>query len=185
MASRSTPPHAAAQDDVWVFAYGSLMWNPDFAPRESVPARLYGWRRALCILSTIYRGTEACPGLVLGLDRGGSCLGRALRVAAADWPAVKARLDARELPTLVYLPRFLPARLADGRRVACYAYVVDRTHRQYWRGSRAEAVRLLRQGRGKGGTARDYLAQTVDHLDQLGIRAGTLHALLAAVDGKG
>ena len=181
---RSTPPHPAVQGDVWVFAYGSLMWNPDFTPRESVPARLFGWRRALCILSTIYRGTEDRPGLVLGLDRGGSCLGRALRVAAAHWPEVKARLDARELPTQVYLPRFLPVRLDDGRVVAAYAYVVDRDHHQYWRGDRAEAVRLLRQGCGKGGTARDYLAQTVAHLDDLGIRSGALHALLAAVDRR-
>lgn len=158
------------------------MWNPGFTPQESVPARLHGWRRALCILSTIYRGTEECPGLVLGLDRGGSCLGRALRVSAAHWPEVKSRLDARELPTLVYLPRFLPVRLDDGRQVAAYAYVVDRDHRQYWNGTRAEALRLLRQGCGKGGTARDYLAQTVAHLDQLGIRASSLHSLLSAVD---
>lgn len=167
---------------MWVFAYGSLMWNPGFAPVQSLPARLYGWRRAFCILSTIYRGTDECPGLVLGLDRGGSCRGRALRVAGEIWPQVKAMLDARELPTRVYLPRFLPARLDDGRTVPTYTYVVDRDHRQYWNGSRAEAVRLLRQGCGKGGTARDYLAQTVTHLDDLGIRSGALHALLAAVD---
>ncbi|MBR9971867.1 gamma-glutamylcyclotransferase [Magnetospirillum sulfuroxidans] len=179
---RSTPAHGAAQGDVWVFAYGSLMWNPDFTPQESVPARLFGWRRALCILSTIYRGTEDRPGLVLGLDQGGSCRGRALRVAAADWPTVKARLDARELPTLVYIPRFLPVRLENGATVAAYAYVVDRRHRQYWRGEPAEALRLLRQGHGKGGSARDYLAQTVGHLSQMGIRAGALHRLLKAVD---
>ena len=167
-----------------MFAYGSLMWNPGFVPAEDVAARLFGWRRALCILSTIYRGTEDRPGLVLGLDRGGSCLGRALRVAAGQWSEVKARLDARELPTQVYLPRFLPARLESGRVVPAYAYVVDRTHRQYWNGNRAEAVRLLRQGRGKGGTARDYLAQTVARLDQMGIGAGALHALLAAVDRR-
>ncbi|MBI2239658.1 MAG: gamma-glutamylcyclotransferase [Magnetospirillum gryphiswaldense] len=179
----STPGDQGAQGDVWVFAYGSLMWNPDFAPVENVAARLHGWRRALCILSTIYRGTDSCPGLVLGLDRGGSCVGRALKVSGADWPRVKERLDARELPTKVYLPRFLSVRLSDGRDVPAYAYVVDRSHWQYWNGARAEAVRLLRQGRGKGGTARDYLAQTVSHLDAMGIRAGALHALLAEVDG--
>jgi len=165
-----------------VFAYGSLMWNPDFTPLENQPARLQGWRRALCILSTIYRGTDERPGLVLGLDRGGSCVGRALKVAGSHWPQIKARLDARELPTKVYLPRFLPVRLEDGRKVSAYAYVVDRSHWQYWSGPRAEAVRLLRQGHGKGGTARDYLAQTVSHLDDLGIRAGILHALLSEVD---
>ena len=158
------------------------MWKPDFVPLQSAPARLYGWRRAMCILSTIYRGTDERPGLVLGLDRGGSCLGRALRVAAVHWPDVKARLDARELPTHVYLPRFLPVHLQDGTVVPAYAYVVDRSHWQYWRGDLAEAVRLVRQGLGKGGSARDYLAQTVEHLNALGIGASDLHRLLRRVD---
>lgn len=178
------PGGAAAQaaGDVWVFAYGSLMWRPDFAPAEIRPARLGGWHRALCILSTIYRGTDECPGLVLGLDRGGSCLGRALRVAAADWPEIRRLLDERELITGVYRPRFVPVRLDDGRRVPAYAFVVDRGHWQYWSGPEDEAVRLLRQGEGKAGRARDYLASTVDHLRALGIAEGRLHALLRRVD---
>jgi glutathione-specific gamma-glutamylcyclotransferase len=158
------------------------MWNPDFSPAEACPARLYGHHRALCILSTIYRGTPSAPGLVLGLDRGGSCVGRALRVPAARWAQVKARLDERELPTGVYLPAFLPVRLKDGRRVDAYAYVVDRNHRQYWRGDRAEALLLLRQGRGKGGAARDYLALAVAQMTQMGIGAGRLHGLLRDLD---
>lgn len=171
-------------EGAWVFAYGSLMWQPDFAPVEIRPARLAGWHRAMCILSTVYRGTPEQPGLVLGLDRGGSCLGRALRVAAADWPAVKHTLDERELVTGVYLPRFLPVRLDDGSRVPAYAYVVDRAHWQYWSGPPDEAIRLIRQGEGKAGRARDYLASTIDHLADLGIRQGKLHRLLRGVDGS-
>ncbi len=173
---------AQADAGIWVFAYGSLMWQPDFDPTDMRPARLAGWHRALCVLSTIYRGTEDRPGLVLGLDRGGSCLGRALRVAPADWPTVKDRLDRRELVTGVYLPRFLPVTLDDGRRVPAYAYIVDRAHRQYWSGPVSEAVRLVRQGQGRGGRARDYLAHTVGNLDALGIRRTALHRILAAVD---
>lgn len=165
-----------------MFAYGSLMWQPDFEPAEIRPARLAGWHRAMCILSTIYRGTADRPGLVLGLDRGGSCLGRALRVAAADWEVVKRQLDERELVTGVYRPRFLPVRLDDGKRVAAYAYVVDRGHWQYWSGPSDEAVRLIRQGEGKAGRARDYLASTIAHLAALGIRQGALHRLLDRVD---
>lgn len=170
------------QADVWVFAYGSLMWRPDFQPAEALPARLFGWRRTLCILSTVYRGTDQKPGLVLGLDRGGSCRGRVLKVPCRQWPEVKARLDARELVTGVYRPRFLPARLDDGGVVPAYTYVVVRDHWQYWHGDRAEAIRLLRQGQGQAGTARDYLAQTVTHLSALGVRASTLHSLLKSVD---
>lgn len=167
---------------IWVFAYGSLIWRPDFRPMESRVARLVGWRRSLCILSTIYRGTPEAPGLVLGLDRGGSCLGRALRVASGDWPEVKARLDAREMVTGVYHPRFLRVRLEDGSRVQAYAYVANRHHLQYWSGTGDQAVRLLRQGVGTAGSARDYLANTVAQLAALGIADHTLRRMLELVD---
>ena len=167
---------------MWVFAYGSLIWRPDFVAAETRLARLAGWHRAMCILSTVYRGTPDRPGLVLGLDRGGSCRGRALRVASADWPAVKAMLDARELVTGVYHPRFLPVRLDDGRRVPAYAFVCARGHAQYWSGSADEAVRLIRQGTGSSGRARDYLASTVEHLAALGLADRALGRLLAQVD---
>lgn len=180
----SKPCGVSAQpgEDAWVFAYGSLMWQPGFTPAEIRPARLAGWHRAMCILSTVYRGTPDRPGLVLGLDRGGSCLGRALRVAPEHWPEIKALLDARELVTGVYLPCFLPVRLDDGRCVRAYAYVSDRAHSQYWSGAEDDAVRLIRQGAGRCGPAREYLASTVDHLTALGIADGALHRLLRKVE---
>lgn len=153
---------------------------------EIVPARLSGWHRALCILSTHYRGTRQRPGLVLGLDRGGSCVGKALRVADQAWPEVKARLDARELLTGVYRPRFLPVSLTDGRRVRAYVYLADPSHPQYWTGSEEEVVRLVRGGHGSCGSARDYLADTVTNLSVIGIRASVLRRLLHRVDqGRG
>lgn len=173
----------AADGGVWVFAYGSLMWRPDFAHLEARPALLRGWHRAMCILSTHYRGTPARPGLVLGLDRGGSCRGRAFRVAEADWPAVCETLHAREMLTGVYRPRFLPVRLDDGRRVPAWSFVADRGHRQYWRGGEAEAARLIRQGRGGMGSSRDYLAATVAHLAELGMPDCGLVRLLRRVVG--
>lgn len=166
-----------------MFAYGSLMWRPDFPPAEIRPARLMGWHRAMCILSTVYRGTPDRPGLVLGLDRGGSCVGRALRVPAADWPEVRAMLHEREMVTNVYIPRFARVRLDDGRRVPAYCFTVDRAHEQYWSGPAAEAAALIRQGVGPRGSSRDYLASTIDHMDALGLREGALHRLLRLVDG--
>lgn len=166
-----------------MFAYGSLMWRPDFAYAEARAARLGGWHRAMCVLSNIYRGTEERPGLVLGLDRGGSCAGRAFRVEAAAWPEVCDRLHERELVTGVYLPRFLPVRLDDGQRVPAYAFIVDRSHHQYWRGETEAAAALVRQGTGRAGRSRDYLANTITHLEDLGLKDGALHQLLRLVDG--
>ncbi len=123
-----------------MFGYGSLMWRPGFAFEEVVPARIAGFRRALCVYSHVHRGTPEHPGLVLGLDRGGSCLGRAFRVAAARADETIAYLREREQVTAVYLERTARLRLVTdgaragsegGRIVEAVAYVADRTHPQY------------------------------------------------------
>src|SRR3954468_17817414 len=88
--------------EFWVFGYGSLMWSPCFTYREQRLARAYGYHRALCILSTRYRGTQRNPGLVMGLCRGGSCWGMAFRIAARKVRHALARLWSREMPRRVY-----------------------------------------------------------------------------------
>jgi len=167
----------------WVFAYGSLMWRPDFPFVERQAAHLWGYHRSLCILSTHYRGTHDRPGLVLGLDRGGSCRGFAFRVAPERVAEVRDALIAREMITGVYRPTILPATLTTGGRVQVWAFVAERGHPQYARpGHPAQVAALVRQGRGHAGTSRDYLAHTVAQLDALGVRDGALHRVLALVD---
>jgi cation transport protein ChaC len=179
MAGPATPPAAG---DVWVFAYGSLMWKPGFVFAEARPARLHGYHRALCIYSVRGRGTEENPGLVLGLDRGGSCVGLAYRVAEADWETVRATLHEREMVTQVYTPVFLAVVLDDDRRVMAYGFIARRDHVQYTgRLTEERMAELILQGSGRHGTALDYLAQTVAQLDALGIRTGPLHRLLKRV----
>ncbi|WP_026345311.1 gamma-glutamylcyclotransferase [Novispirillum itersonii] len=169
--------------DLWVFAYGSLMWNPGFDPQETVPARVHGYHRDLCVASVRYRGTPECLGIVLGLRQGGSCQGMALRVAAAERQAVAAALDERELITRLYHPRFLSCHLQDGRRVEAYGYVVDPTHGQYLGHlSREEKLVLLRQGVGCNGTSAEYLRNTVACLDRQGITDRRLQGYLAALN---
>src|SRR3954451_24399684 len=103
--------------EFWVFGYGSLMWSPCFDYAEKRLARAHGYHRALCILSTRYRGTHRRPGLVMGLCRGGSCWGMAFRVEAARVQHVLKRLWNREMPRRVYEPRLIPVHTRGGRRV--------------------------------------------------------------------
>ncbi len=173
--------------DIWIFAYGSLIWNPGFACQESVPARLWGYHRSMCIYSHVWRGTPERPGLVLGLDKGGSCRGIALRVAGADARAVVDYLEARERVTAVYLARTVPVTLigdAANASVPALTYVADQSHHQYaGRLPQEEAARLIRQGRGRGGENIEYLETTVSHLDVLGIPDAPLSGLAKLVIG--
>jgi cation transport protein ChaC len=172
------PAHVA--EDLWVFAYGSLMWRPDFPFVERLEARLVGAHRALCVYSFVHRGTPERPGLVLGLDRGGTCRGIAYRVAAAARADTIAYLRAREQVTSVYRESLRPIRLRrEGEpRVQALCYMVDRGHAQYaGRLSLEQQLHHVRQGHGQSGANRDYVIATVAALEQLGYRETELHLL--------
>ena len=164
----------------WLFAYGSLMWNPDFSYVEARPALLRGYHRRFCLYSRDYRGTPERPGLVLGLDRGGSCHGIAYRLAR-DGGAALDRIWAREMTGRVYEMRQVAPRTADGP-VAAHACVVRRASPDYaGRLSVEAAAALLANAVGGRGSGRDYLAKTVRHLTALGIRDRLLHRIEAQV----
>jgi len=161
-----------------VFAYGSLMWRPGFEFAERHRAFVRGYHRSLCVYSHVHRGTKNRPGLVLGLDRGGSCNGVAFRVEGAAAEATRAYLRAREQVTLVYREVSLRSRLADGRIVMALCYVADRSHAQYaGRLERPELIRLVAQGEGVSGKNTDYVKSTQAHLAELSIRDTTLEWL--------
>jgi glutathione-specific gamma-glutamylcyclotransferase len=171
----------SAPEGVWIFAYGSLMWRPGFAYAEAAPARLHGYHRSLCIYSIVHRGTPEQPGLVLGLDRGGSCRGWAFRVDAGQEAETLAYLDARELVTDVYKRKRLPVTVA-GQRLSAWGYVVRREHPQYAGQLAPERLLdLVRRSAGRSGHCRDYLLGTVAHLEAMGIVDGPLHALAKAL----
>ena len=179
MAGTSTTNH-----DIWVFGYGSIMWRPGFPDVDAAAALLHGYHRAFCIYSVHHRGSRERPGLILGLDRGGSCRGRAFRVAAADAAATVAYLDERELVTHVYKRRNIPVAI-NGQRIETVCYVADPGHEQY-AGTLpvAEAAQVIRDGVGVSGDNPNYLRSTVEHLDELGIADGPIHQLLLEVDGE-
>ncbi|MBX3584376.1 MAG: gamma-glutamylcyclotransferase [Rhizobiaceae bacterium] len=157
--------------DFWVFGYGSLMWRPGFAHVETCRARLNGFHRSLCVTSVIYRGSPERPGLVLGLDRGGSCVGLAFRVPQELRDEVLDYLRGRELVTNVYRERMVPVRLKDGGNVEAVTYVVDRTHGQYAGALDQEtAARIVSGAVGRAGPNEEYVHNTVGHLKALGIR---------------
>ncbi|HZS63666.1 MAG TPA: gamma-glutamylcyclotransferase [Xanthobacteraceae bacterium] len=173
-------------EDLWVFAYGSLMWRPGFAFAERVAARAVGAHRGLCVYSFVHRGTPERPGLVLGLDIGGTCRGIAYRVSARDRGATVAYLREREQVTAVYRECTRSVWLLGERerRVEALCYMVDRSHPQYaGRLSAAEQLRLVRQGHGKAGPNIDYVLSTVQELEAQGVRDAALHLIAQRLRG--
>jgi glutathione-specific gamma-glutamylcyclotransferase len=174
----------AENRDLWVFAYGSLMWRPGFAFTQVAHAKLIGWRRSFCIYSRYHRGSERRPGLVLGLDRGGTCEGLAFRVPAADVAAVLRYLREREQIISVYREALVPVTLTTPGRpeVMALAFLVERAHPSYAGTlALAEQAHLIRGAKGRSGGNIDYLASTLAHLTELGIRERSLERLMSLV----
>jgi cation transport protein ChaC len=174
-----------ANGDLWVFGYGSLMWNPGFAYAAAEPARLRGYHRAFCLYSEHYRGTPERRGLVLGLDRGGSCRGRVFRVAASDAKATLDYLIAREMfghAMNVYALKWLSVD-PGGQPIMAAAFVVNRAHPHYAGKLPAERIAdIVRRAAGKSGSNRDYLHHTLAHLAQFGIHDRRLNQIAELVD---
>jgi cation transport protein ChaC len=171
----------------WLFAYGSLMWNPEMPFTERRPALLRGYHRSFCLYSRDYRGTPERPGLVLGLDRGGACRGIAYRLPQHGLGPALDRVWAREMAGEVYRMRPVTVATPQGR-LAAYAFVVRRDRPDYaGRLSLDEAAQIIAVAAGGRGSGRDYLANTVRHLEELGIADGPLHRLegkVAALPGQ-
>ena len=173
-------------EDLWVFAYGSLLWRPGFVFLERRTARLVGAHRSLCVYSFVHRGTPEKPGLVLGLDRGGNCRGIAYRVAAAKRAATIDYLRGREQVTMVYREVFRPVWLDDDPQntVRALCYMVDRGHEQYaGRLTLEQKVHLVRQGHGRSGNNRDYVLAAVKEIEAQGYRDRDLHLLADRLKG--
>ncbi|MEM1234118.1 MAG: gamma-glutamylcyclotransferase [Pseudomonadota bacterium] len=173
-----------APQNTWVFAYGSLIWNPGFEPAESVLARLGGYGRSFCMWSIHHRGSEEEPGLVLALDAedAAHCDGMAFRLPEAGHDEILAELRERELISSAYVEETVQLRLADGREVTSLAYVVARDHVQYTGHLSAERqAQVIAQAVGGRGPNADYLYNTADHLCELGIEDPELSALAARV----
>lgn len=172
------------QGPLWVFGYGSLIWNPDFPVAERIVARLDGYCRSFCMRSIHHRGTETDPGLVLALDptAGGFCTGLAFRVQPGAEAATLAGLRERELVSSAYVEALCTVELADARRLEAITYVVDTAHVQYCGGLDLEVqAQIIARAVGGRGPNDAYLFNTVAHLDAIGLSDPDLNWLAARV----
>lgn len=156
-------------EDVWLFGYGSLVWNPIIHFRERHVARLHGYHRRFCLWSYLYRGSITHPGLVLGLDAGGCCRGVVFRIEAAHAASELRLLWRREMVLGSYRPRWIKASLGD-REVRALAFIVNRTHPTYAGHLPPEAVlKTMLSASGLLGTPADYLFKTIQGLLDHGV----------------
>lgn len=176
------PAEVAALRDggepVWIFAYGSLLWDAELRDAAAERALLHGYHRCFCLYSYDYRGTPACPGLTLGLDRGGSCRGAALRLSKD----VLDRIWHREMSGRpVYAARLLRVHAANGLRQTL-AFTALRSCPDYaGKLPLDQAARVILGASGRRGTCRDYFENTLRHLEQLGFADRPLRRLAERV----
>ncbi|MEZ5608676.1 MAG: gamma-glutamylcyclotransferase [Burkholderiaceae bacterium] len=167
-----------SRGQLWVFGYASLIWRPDFNPAERHPTRVHGWHRALAMWSRVNRGTPEQPGLVFALLPGGSCRGVVYRVPTREADAVFDLLWAREMPSAVYDPRWLPCATPHGP-VQALAFTLSRRSPSYTGALAPEQYRdIFRHARGRYGSTLDYARQTLASLHAHGVQDPGLSRLL-------
>lgn len=174
----------APGDDLWLFAYGSLLWNPCFQAAECQTAQLSGWHRRFCFWTPRGRGTPERPGLMLGLEPGGSCGGLACRVAGSSVACELDLLWRREMVTGAYVPRWVDL-CTEAGTVPALTFTSNQAYERYAGRLEDEAViEVLALAEGPLGSNRDYLFATVDQLERLGIPDPSLCRLAAAVRAR-
>ncbi len=171
-------------EDVWVFGYGSLMWNPAIHIAETRKAHIRGYHRTFCLTMAAGRGTPDAPGLMLGIDRGGSCSGIAHRIAADQVESELSILWYREMLSGAYEPRWVNADIEEVGRARSLTFVINRSHPRY-EGVLAEdeIARRIASAQGQMGTNRDDLSRTIACLSEHAIADGPIFRLEALVRG--
>lgn len=174
----------APDEDCWVFAYGSLIWNPLFEHDARELAVIHGFHRAFCLWSRLGRGSPDRPGLMLGLDRGGRCHGVVFRIAAERVREELTLLWRREMPMGSYAPRWTKTRIGT-RTHRALAFVVNHDSPNYAGRLPTETiVETLATTRGRFGAGWEYLFQTVECLHSHGLHDARLEHLRARVHDR-
>ncbi|WP_170325965.1 gamma-glutamylcyclotransferase [Ruegeria arenilitoris] len=169
---------------MWVFGYGSLLWNPGFPVARSERATLHGYARSFCMSSIHHRGTEDHPGLVLALDEQADahCKGLALAVEAGHEDRTLHELRERELISSAYVEKMLDVQLDNGEVVTAVTYVIDADHVQYCGGMPLEEqAQIIAHAVGGRGPNTEYLYNTAEHLAEIDLRDPDLEWLAQRV----
>ena len=167
---------------VWIFGYGSLLWNPAFHFVDRRYCRLNGYHRSFCLKSLIGRGTPETPGLMLALKGGGNCEGIALQVEPKNLEEELFILWSREMPMKSYTPSWVELRTEQEERFYGVAFLSNPDHPRYLESvSEEESLHLLGTGQGHLGTASEYLFNTVEHLAELNIHDAAMSDLAEKV----
>jgi len=171
-----------ADEDAWVFGYGSLMWNPAIKVAESRKATLNGYNAYFCLSLKMGRGSPEKPGLMLGLDEGGECVGVAHRIAAESIDSELTILWFREMFSGAYSPRWVDTEIEGIGARRAIAFVINKAHPRY-EGILDDAMIAERIAASEGflGTNRDYLYRTVERLSEMGVTDGPLHGIARRV----
>jgi cation transport protein ChaC len=167
---------------VWIFGYGSLMWNPVFEAEEVVAATLHGWHRAFCLRLTVGRGTAQQPGRMLALKEGGSTSGLAFRLPEAHLHEELELLWKREMVTGCYLPSWRELRLENGQQVTALVFIMDPRHPHYEADTCSHTIApLIACASGPLGTNAQYLFSLEQELNRRGMEDRALSELAQQV----
>jgi glutathione-specific gamma-glutamylcyclotransferase len=177
------PEAPAPGEPVHIFAYGSLIWKPEFEVAGTMRGTLWGWHRSFCIRLTRWRGSPGQPGLMMALERGGSCVGLLLRVPDEGRAETLTRLVRREIPHKegVDMVRWAQVETHMGRLPALVFWAGPKGPNIEHRLPLPVVAHRLAHACGHGGSGAEYLHNTVEHLEAAGIRDRNLWRLQALV----
>ncbi len=167
---RKIIPDQGIGERIYIFAYGSLLWNPTFNYIEQLPARIYGFHRRFCMKTKLGRGSSKNPGLMLALDNGGNCKGSVYKLHKKKEINIIDLLFKREMITGAYIPKLIKTEISSGVWVKSLAFTVNRNNENYIaKISLKETAKLISKAKGFLGTCEEYLNYTLSSLKELNI----------------
>ena len=169
-ARRKIIPDKGIGEDIYIFAYGSLLWNPTVDYEDEFLAKVYGFHRSFCMKTNLGRGSFKNPGLMLGLDKGGSCQGSAFKLRNSEALKNIDILFRREMVTGAYKPKLLKTILVNGRKVLSLAFTVDKKHKNYFQDKEIQTkAKMISNAHGFLGSCEEYFQNTLESLSELNI----------------